>query len=233
MNKGTAAVIAGLLPCVAYVAVVALTDRMFGDTRAPAGKERRAALALRDNVTPFQKWGSRQYSWPYLSAGYDQVWYFTQTSPDSAKEAFLARLEEALERYPEVDLYLLAHHNHYVNWVAQVPAEARGHLRLVYNTGCWDLRQGPRWLRLGATAYVGHPGKCASPVFYFFFLRRWARGHTLDEAIGEANRLMRVELNRAEAFSFGKLDAAKVFRESAAVGVGRLQMRLDGGEGGP
>ena len=82
-----------------------------------------------------------------------------------------------------MDLYLLAHHNHYVNWVAQVPAAARSHLRLVYNTGCRDVRQGPRWLNLGARAYVGHPGESASPVFYFFFLRRWTRGYSLGEAV--------------------------------------------------
>jgi hypothetical protein len=233
MKKRTAAVIAILLPCVAYVAVVLLTDRIFRDTRVPAGREHRAAFAIRDNVTPFQKWGSRQFTWPYLSAAYDAAWYLTQTNSDGSKEAFLERLEEALERYREVDLYLLAHHNHYVDWVAQVPAAARSHLRLVYNTGCWDLRQGPRWLNLGARAYIGHPGKCASPVFYLFFLRRWTRGHTLDEAINEANQLMRSELNRAEVFSLGKMRASKVFQESAAAGFGRLQLRLDGSEGGP
>lgn len=90
--------------------------------------ERRAALAIRDNVTPFQKWGSRQFTWSCLNAGYDAVWYFTQTAADSSREAFLAQLEQALECYPAVDLYLLAHHNNYADWVAQVPAGARSHL---------------------------------------------------------------------------------------------------------
>ena len=233
MKKRTAAVIAVLLPCVAYVVVVMLTDRIFSGARVPPGSEHRAALAIRDNVTPFQKWGSRQFTWPYLSASYDATWYFTQTNADSSKEAFLERLQEALERYPEVDLYLLAHHNHYVDWVAQVPAAARSHLRLVYNTGCRNLKQGPRWLNLGAKAYVGHPGESASPVFYVYFLRRWTRGHTLGEAIDESNRLMRLQLARAEVFSFGRMKAAEVFQESAAVGAGKLQLRLDGSEGSP
>lgn len=227
MRKRTAAVIAALLPCVAYVAVAGLTDWIVHTIPMP-GKERRAALAIRDNVTPFQKWGSRQFTWPRLNAGYDAVWYFTQTTADSSREAFLAQLEQALERYPAVDLYLLAHHNNYADWVAQVPAGARSHLRLVYNTGCRNLPQGPTWLKLGARAYVGHPGQSASPVFYFFFLRRWMRGDTLDEAINEANRLLRVELNRAEVLSLGRMDAGKVFKASAAAGVGMLQFRLDG-----
>jgi len=233
MKKPTAAVIAALLPCVAYVAVVMLTDRIFCGWHVPPGSEHRAALAIRDNVTPFQKWGSRQFTWPYLSGSYDAAWYLTQTNADSSREAFLERLQEALERYPEVDLYLLAHHNHYVDWVAQVPAAARSHLRPVYNTGCRNLKQGPRWLNLGAKAYVGHPGESASPVFYFYFLRRWTRGHTLGEAIDESNRLMRLQLTRVEVCSFGKVPAAKVFEESMAVGAGRSGLRLDGSEGSP
>ncbi len=233
MKKRTAAVIALLLPCVAYGAVVLLTDRIFCPGRVLPGRERRAAVAIRDNVTAFEKWGSKQFTWPYLSAGYDAVWYFTQTSAEGSKDAFVRQLQDALGRYPEVDLYLLAHHNRYVKWVAQLPAATRSHLRLVYNTGCRDLRQGAEWLDLGASAYVGHPGKSMSPVFYFFFLRRWTRGYTLGEAVNEANRLMRVELDRAEALALGNLRAAKTYQESEALGLGRLQLRLDGSEGSP
>lgn len=231
MKKGTAAVIAVLLPCVAYMAVVGLTDRIFCGARVPPGREHRAALAIRDNVTPFQKWGSKQFSWPYMDACYDSAWYLTQTNAGGSKEVFLERLEAALERYSEVDLYLLAHSNHYVDWVAQLPAATRSHLRLVYNTGCRDLRQGPKWLSLGARAYVGHPGKSASPVFYYFFLRHWTRGHSLGEAVDEANQMMRLELDRAQVLSLGQMNAAKVFAASAGAGVGEMQLRLDG-EGG-
>jgi len=233
MNKRIAVAIALLLPCVAYAAVVLLTDRIFCPKHVSPGRERRAALAIRDNVTPFEKWGSRQFTWPYLKAGYDAFWYFTQTSAEDSREAFVRQLQEALERYPEVDLYLLAHHNHYLDWVAQVPAPARSRLRLVYNTGCRDLRQRAEWLDLGAGAYVGHPGQSMSPVFYFFFLRRWTRGYTLGEAINEANQLMRFELNLAKVLTLGNLRAARVYQASAAVGTGRLQLQLDGSEGSP
>ena len=52
----------------------------------------------------------------------------------------------------------LAHHNHFLYWVAQLPPEWRVHLRVVYNTGCRDAGQGPSWLKLGARTYVGHSG---------------------------------------------------------------------------
>src|SRR5262249_59053518 len=101
-KKATAAVIAALLPCAACGVVLALTERVSGDTGVPPGQERRAAVAIRDDVTPFQKWGSRQYSWPYLERYYGAAWYFTQSGTDSRKQAFLSGLEAALERHAEV-----------------------------------------------------------------------------------------------------------------------------------
>jgi hypothetical protein len=228
MKKSLAALIAVLLPCLAYVVVVALTERPFCDTTIPVGKERRAAVVLRDNVTPFQKWGSKHFTWPYVDRYYDTGWYFTRSDSDSCKPAFQSGLETALERYAEVDLFLLAHGNYFVHWVAELPAERRGHLRLVYNTGCRDLQQGRLWLSLGARAYVGHPGVSASPVFYFYFLRRWTRGATLQDALEESNGLMRSTLARVQFLSFGKVDAASISRESEAFCYGAKGMRFTG-----
>ncbi len=228
MKKSTAAIVALLLPCAAYVGVVALTDRVFWNTAIPAGKERRAAVAIRDNVTPFQKWGSRNFTWSYLRRYYDTAWYFTQSDSDNCKPAFLSCLDKALERYEEVDLFLLSHGNPFVRWVAELPSQRRSHIRLVYNTGCRNLQQGPLWLSLGVKAYVGHPGDSASPVFYVFFLRRWTRGATLQEAMDESNRLMRSTLARAESLSCGRLDAAKVSQESEAFCYGDRELRFTG-----
>ena len=225
MKKSTAALVAGLLPCLAYGAVVVFTERVFWDTSIPPGKEQRAALAIRDNVTPFQKWGSRRFTWPYLDRYYDAAWYFTQADSQDHKQSFLSCLDDALQRYEQVDLYLLAHGNHYLVWVAELPAEHKAHLRLVYNTGCGDLEQGPQWLRQGAKAYVGHPGTSTSPVFYFYFLRRWSRGYTLRDAVAESNREMHAALRRAEFFSFGAVDAEKTMQESEANCHGDSQLR--------
>lgn len=228
MTKSMAAVTAVLSPCLAYVVVVALTERVFCDTTIPAGKERRAALAIRDNVTPFQKWGSKHFTTPYLDRYYDTAWYFTQSDSVNCKQAFQSCLESALERYPEVDLFLLAHGNYLVQWVAELPAERRGRIRLVYNTGCRDLQQGPLWLSLGAKAYVGHPGVSASPVFYFYFLRRWARGATLQDAMDQSNDLMRSTLTRVQYVSFGNVDAATTQQESEAFCHGDKGLRFTG-----
>ena len=226
MKKSTAAIIAVLLPCLAYGAVVALTERIFWNTSIPLGKERRAALAIRDNVTPFQKWGSKSFTWPYLNRYYDATWYFTQSDSRDYKQSFLSCLDDALHRYEQVDLYLLAHENRYLAWVAELPAERRTHLRLVYNTGCGDLQQGPLWLHQGAKAYVGHPGDRASPVFYFYFLRRWTRGYNLRDAVDESNSQMQSALRRAQFLSFGDMDAEKMIQESEAYSYGDSQLRF-------
>ncbi len=228
MKRSYAALSAVLLTGLAYGAVVALTERPVWDKGLPSTGEGRAALAIRDNVTPFQKWGSKAFTGPYLDRYYRSASYFTQTSSDDQKRAFLARLDEALAEHEAVDLFLLAHNNKYVDWVEELSPERRRRLRLVYNTGCRDLTQGPRWLGLGARAYVGHPGASASPVFYFYFLRRWARGHTIREALAESNELMRAALGRAEALSLGKLDAGRAYEESEAFCFGDDQLQIQG-----
>ena len=91
------------------------------------------------------------------------------------------------------------------------------------------MKQGSAWLQLGAKAYVGHPGDSASPVFYFYFLRRWTRGANLHEAIAESNRLMRSTLVKVESLSFGVVDASRISQESEAFCYGddRLQFQGD------
>jgi hypothetical protein len=226
MGKPTAALLTAALCGLACLAVLTLTDRALIEGGVPPGRERRAALAVRDNVTPFQKWGSRTFTWGYLERSYDAAWYFTQTDADDCRRPFQAALARALERYAAVDLYLLAHSNVFIRWVAVFPAEGRRRLRLVYNTGCGDLDQGPLWLHLGAKAYVGHPGASASPIFYTYFLRRWARGWTLREAIDESNRRMHTTLRRTAALAFGTLDAEAVQQDSAAFCHGDEGLRL-------
>jgi hypothetical protein len=228
MNRRKAAAITILLPCLSYLLVVALTDRVFSDTAVPPGKERRAAVAIRDNVTPFQKWGSKHFTWPYLERYYGAAWYFTQSESEDRRHELLSCLKTALQDYPEVDLFLLAHNNWFVHWVAKLPAERLGHIRLVYNTGCGDLQQGPLWLSLGAKAYIGHPGISASPVFYFYFLRRWTRGATLQEAMDESNSLIRSTLARVQLLSLGRVDAARACQESEAFCYGDKGLRFAG-----
>jgi hypothetical protein len=171
---------------------------------------------------------AKLFSGSYLDRYYDAAWYFTQSDSDNCKREFLSSLGQALENYPQVDLFLLAHGNHFVRWVAELPPERRRRLRLVYNTGCQDFQQGSLWLSLGAKAYGGHPGVSASPVFYFYFLRRWTRGATLQDAMDESNHLMRSALARAQFFSFGHLDAPGISQESEAFSYGDKALRFTG-----
>jgi phage tail protein X len=185
--------------------------------------------AIRDNVTTFQKWGTRIFTWRYLTRYYDAAWYFTQSSYGDKKEAFLSCLDNALERYRAVDLFLLAHSNEYVAWAATLPEAHRRRIRLVYNTGCHNLPQGQQWLDLGAKAYVGHPGVSTSPVFYYYFLRRWTYGLAIREAVDESNVLARRKFEQAEAATFGRLNAESFVRESWASSCGDDRLRIEDG----
>jgi len=169
---------------------VILQERIFLPAATPPGKEFRTALAIRGPETPFSQWATYFSLRSYLKKTYSAPTYFTQSKHGECKEEFISALDAALQNYPEVDIYFLAHTNHYIDWVKEVPEEHRKQLRFVYNTGCHNLEQGPEWLKSGAKAYIGHPGESSSEIFYFFFLRRWMRGYTLNEAMDESNLQM-------------------------------------------
>lgn len=208
-----------------------LGDGLLQGIDVPAGREHRAAVAIRDNVTSFQKWGTRLFTWRYLTRYYAAAWYFTQSKADNQKEAFLACLDSALEHYPTVDLFLLAHTNEYVSWAATLPESHRQRIRLVYNTGCHNLPQGQQWLELGAKVYVGHPGVSTSPVFYYYFLRRWVRGVPVRQAMEESNTLAWRKFRETEAATWGRVNAESVVRESWASCRGKDQLHIgDSGE---
>lgn len=229
MGKKQAILIALALPCAVCVLVFGwLADGVFWDTGVAPGREFRAALAIRDNVTTFQKWGTEVFTRGYLSRYYDDYWYFTQPSGGALEQEFIFSLDQALARYPQVDLFLLAHTNKYVAWVRKLPAERRARLRLVYNTGCHNLPQAQAWLDLGAKTYVGHPGVSISSVFYYFFMRRWTRGSTVQEAVDAGNALMERTFLRGEVISFGRWNAAAFMRESLASRFGEAGLCIEG-----
>lgn len=150
-----------------------------------------AAIAIRDDVSDFQKWGTRAFTRPFLGAGYAAAWYFVEDrerEPAGKHRAFVGALKRALASHDAVDIFLLAHSNHYIDWVSEIDPAMRARIRLVYNTGCGDAEQGDRWLELGAKAYVGHPGDNIAPIFYFYFLPTWVAGSPLSDAVAAANR---------------------------------------------
>ncbi len=165
-------------------------ERPFLRACSSSGKELRTALAIRDPESPFAQWGSFLSTKGYLDKCYSDAKYFSQSKKDDCRDEFISCLDAALTKYPAVDIYILAHTNRYVKWVNEIPQEHRKRLRFVYNTGCRNLKQGPDWLQAGAKAYIGHPGNSTSEVFYFYFLRRWARNQTLSDAMNMGNARM-------------------------------------------
>lgn len=154
-----------------------------------SSKARIAAVAFRDHVIPFQKYGTKLFMLPLLSQSYDEVYYITQDFKGDKRQTFESSLRQALERHDQVDLFLAAHSNTLVRWVEPLPARLRAKLRLVYNTGCGDAYQAEQWRAVGAQAYVGHPGRIsASPVFLVFFMRAWTHGVPLRQAVEDSNK---------------------------------------------
>jgi hypothetical protein len=152
------------------------------------GRERRAAVAVRDFVPRFQQWGTREFSLPHFEDHYDRVHYFTFTDPTGEVQKLVNAVDESVQDYDAVDLFFLTHSNKYYQPLSTLGDQKLKKLRLVYNCGCGDADQGPLWQKLGAKAYVGHAGKDSqSPIFYVYFLRDWVAGTKLSEAVAYGN----------------------------------------------
>ncbi|MEO1269284.1 MAG: hypothetical protein AAFX99_14365 [Myxococcota bacterium] len=208
----------GLVLCTDVPLGVALSD----------GREDRAAIAVRDRVVPFQMWGSMIFTRPLLHAVYGSTYYLAQHNRREPLEPeFVAALEKALHNHDHVDLFLISHSNRIHWWVTRIDPELRQRLRLVYNTGCYDSSQSRRWLALGADTYIGHPGLSASPVFYFYFLRRWARGQSARQSTETSNGLMKRMLFTVLPRTGGRLNPERVWRDSQATLSGEQEVSLD------
>jgi hypothetical protein len=218
--------VALLLPAASLVLVAGLVERPFvlSSTRTPHAP--RAAIAIRDDVIAFQKWGTRSFTLPALERGYDRVWYFTESEGNGARAAFVSAVADACASYGTVDLYLLAHGNRYVDAIAALGTEHTSSLRLVYNTGCGDADQSSRWLDIGADAYVGHVGVSQSPVFFVYFLRRWIGGVALGDAVVEANAETARVLTVVARFGLSAADTGELIADTAAVCTGTGSMRI-------
>src|SRR5262245_27994434 len=76
-----------------------------------------AAIAIRDAVPGYQQFFTERYTVPRLEAAYARAWYFTETETVKRRPELEAALREATSAYEHVDLYLLAHGNHYIDAV--------------------------------------------------------------------------------------------------------------------
>ena len=154
-----------------------------------SGPHRRgeAAIAIRDSVPGYQQFFTERFTVPRLTAAYERAWYFTETPTVTRREELRAALEEATTVYDQVDLFLLAHGNRYIDEVRALSPEQRAKLRLVYDTGGGSSRQGHQWMELGVGTFIGHPGGNIAPLFYVKFLPRWIKDHDAQLALKLAN----------------------------------------------
>lgn len=221
-RRRLALVLTPLAAAAALAIVVTVGDRPILRQRSLDTGITRAAVAIRDHVIPFQKWGTKLFTLPHLEDGYDRVYYLTQEGYGDKRFELEYAIEDALRHYDQVDIFLLAHGNRFIDWIADVDPALRRKIRLVYNTGCGGASQGEMWLAVGADAYVGHPAiHSLSPAFYFYFLRRWVRGYSLADAVAEANRAAARRLDW-----FGQ---AGPLTDATALIAGRTDLWLGGG----
>jgi hypothetical protein len=208
-------------------AVVGVSDAPVSDRAVGAQRTKVAALAVRDHVVPFQKWGTKMFTLPALEEHYDEVAYFTQRWPRDRTTELLTSLTELLRHHDQVDVFVLAHSNALFFDVASIEPELTRKLRLVYDTGCSDAHQAGEWVALGADVHVGHPGATSvSPVFYFYFLRRWLRGWSANDAVQEANRKTRARLRWVSPLAESFVGPVDLVESTRAVVHGEGQVSL-------
>ncbi|MDP2345255.1 MAG: hypothetical protein Q8O67_30200 [Deltaproteobacteria bacterium] len=183
----------------------------------PPAEGCRAAIGYRDNVPLDQQLGSWAWTLPWLVAGYDEVEIFTATASNDKRADWTDALADAADDNCEVDLYIFAHGDDYASWIEQAPR--RPALRLVYDTGAGDARQGHRWIAAGAGAFVGHPGGNIAPVWFGFFLPEWMTGSSVDDATATANAKTRTFID-----TFGIDASGRLWRGTKAVGFGDVGM---------
>jgi len=215
-----ACTVALALPLVSLIGVATFVERPFRFATVRTPHAPRAAIAIRDDVIAFQKWGTRSFTLPVLERGYDRVLYFTEYGGTETRDAFVAAVAEACAAYATVDVYLLAHGNRYIDTIERLGAERTASLRLVYNTGCGDADQSTRWLAVGADVYVGHVGTSQSPVFFVYFARRWVAGATLADAVADANAATGRILALVGRVALDDAGTATLIAESTAVCAG-------------
>jgi len=143
----------------------------------------------------------------------------------------LRHIERAAGRGESVDLFIFAHTNEYYWLMNDLPPAARSRIRLVYNAGCNNARQWQQWLRMGAHAYVGHPGESCSQMFVHYFQTPWWSGMTLHDAVAQANgEVERSMLDPGDLFGVacrGDESGAAVFAATAAQLAGDGSIRID------
>lgn len=182
-----------LLQAILLLLITQLTAIYLFDTAIAVIRRKKtftaAAIAIRDRVPAYQKNATKYFSKRWLEKGYHRVVYIDNKDLIQQRELFISSLVDMSARYDSLDVFLLAHTNRMVEWVKNVDVKARQKIRLVYNSGCLGYEQKMEWKQLGVKYYLAHAGSYSlSPVFYFFFLKRWVSGYPLLQSVVSANQ---------------------------------------------
>lgn len=209
------------------VAFVWRVEPPFWRFDADDGREQRAAVAIRGADPPVVLWLSKVFTLPYLERYYAQTTYITELPDTDPQAAFVAGLQETLDQYETVDVFILAHSNHYEEWMGAIDPALRRRIRLVYNTGCGNVSTAPAWIEAGAATSVAHPGESSSPIFFFFFLRRWTLGENIDHAVDESNARMKRVVYWQARLPVGDIDPEVVYQATEAQCFGQCTIGID------
>lgn len=209
---------------VSIITFIWRVERPFWRFDVGDGRERRAAVAIKGDDPAFAQWVAKVFTLPYLERYYARTYYVTELPDTDPQAAFVGGLQEALTQYETVDIFILAHSNHYEEWIAAIDPELRRKIRLVYNTGCGNVSTAPEWIEAGATTSIAHPGESESPIFFFYFLRRWTLGENIDEAIADSNGRLRRVIDWQARLPVGDIDPEVVYQATEAQCFGQCMI---------
>lgn len=225
-RKRHALAVVVMTPLVIALLFVTLVERPSWRFGSITGKERRAAVAIRDAESPFRQWGTKAFTLPYLEKYYASATYITDMPDANPLPDFVEGLQEALMEYETVDIFILAHANNYEAWIGAIDPALRMRIRLVYNSGCYNAASANAWLEAGASTVVAHPGESESPFFYFYFLRRWTMGDTLDSVVADSNQWMKWVVDWNARLPGSDFDAEELYHATEAQCFGQCTIGI-------
>lgn len=155
---------------------------------SPVSGSRISAIAVRDNVSAFEKRGSALFTLPYLEKFYYDFDYIESATDWITPSQVRPSMERLLNKSDSLDVYILSHGNKFYQWFSGMDTSLRKRIRLVYNTGCENDSQRLVYKNKNVRFYVGHSGQNSlSPVFYAYFLRRMFSERNVEQAARSAN----------------------------------------------
>lgn len=197
----------GLIP------LMVMMSCMWGGVLSMAHAERAAVFFIEceHEEAEMDSIGEVAFVWAtqvYLSSSYDAFYWLVNT--DATRDRFMETMIEAVDAYPAVDLYLMAHGGTQFIWghydtridtddvLALGAFENMANLRFVYDGSCYGYDQTDEFMAIGADSAIGNVSLNSNEIFYPSFAcnfrkRTGADGEdeskTLREAVEGARKV--------------------------------------------